>query len=95
MAEYVTGTRGRRGTPPPEGASGAFALGGQFLARVFPGDMQTTIALKRVFCGTEQSITQEEIPEGIPAELCYLGWQGIAHASRVAHRVRNSGMNAG
>lgn len=40
-----------------------------------PGEMQTTIILKKVFCGTEVSITQEGIPEMIPAEACYLGWQ--------------------
>jgi len=40
-----------------------------------PGEMQTTITLKQVFCGTELSITQEEIPAVMPAEACYLGWQ--------------------
>jgi uncharacterized protein YndB with AHSA1/START domain len=40
-----------------------------------PGEMQTTIALRQVFCGTEISITQEGIPSMIPAEACYLGWQ--------------------
>ena len=40
-----------------------------------PGEMQTTIALKKVFCGTEMNIVQEGIPEVIPAEACYLGWQ--------------------
>ena len=40
-----------------------------------PGDMQTTISLKQVSCGTELSIVQEGIPEAIPAEACYLGWQ--------------------
>jgi uncharacterized protein YndB with AHSA1/START domain len=40
-----------------------------------PGEMQTTIILKQVFCGTELSITQEGIPAAIPAEACYLGWQ--------------------
>ena len=40
-----------------------------------PGEMQTTIALKPVFCGTELNITQEGIPAAIPAEACYLGWQ--------------------
>jgi uncharacterized protein YndB with AHSA1/START domain len=39
------------------------------------GEMQTTITLKQVFCGTELSITQEGIPPMIPAEACYLGWQ--------------------
>ena len=40
-----------------------------------PGDMQTTIILKPVFCGTDVNITQEGIPAMIPAEACYLGWQ--------------------
>lgn len=40
-----------------------------------PGEMQKTITLKPVFCGTELSITQEGIPAAIPAEACYLGWQ--------------------
>jgi uncharacterized protein YndB with AHSA1/START domain len=40
-----------------------------------PGEMQTTITLKQVFCGTEINITQEGIPAAIPAEACYLGWQ--------------------
>src|SRR6266496_5564273 len=40
-----------------------------------PGEMITTIALKKVFCGTELNITQEGIPAAIPAEACYLGWQ--------------------
>lgn len=39
------------------------------------GEMQTTITLKKVSCGTELSIVQEGIPEVIPAEACYLGWQ--------------------
>lgn len=40
-----------------------------------PGEMQTTISLKKVSCGTEVDIVQDGIPETIPAELCYLGWQ--------------------
>lgn len=40
-----------------------------------PGEMQTTISLKQVSCGTELSIVQEGIPEAIPPEACYLGWQ--------------------
>jgi uncharacterized protein YndB with AHSA1/START domain len=39
------------------------------------GEMQTTISLKRVMAGTELSILQEGIPELIPVEACYLGWQ--------------------
>jgi len=40
-----------------------------------PGEMQTTITLKKVSCGTELHVVQEGIPEVIPAEACYLGWQ--------------------
>jgi len=40
-----------------------------------PGEMQTTITLKPVFCGTDLNITQEGIPAAIPPEACYLGWQ--------------------
>lgn len=40
-----------------------------------PGEMQTTITLKQVFCGTELNIEQEGIPAAIPIEACYLGWQ--------------------
>jgi uncharacterized protein YndB with AHSA1/START domain len=39
------------------------------------GEMQTTVTLKKVSCGTELHIVQEGIPEAIPAEACYLGWQ--------------------
>jgi hypothetical protein len=37
--------------------------------------MQTTATLKKVLCGTEINIVQEGIPEMIPLEMCYLGWQ--------------------
>lgn len=40
-----------------------------------PGVIQVTVALKAVSCGTELSIVQEGIPEVIPVEMCYLGWQ--------------------
>lgn len=40
-----------------------------------PGEMTTTIVLKAVSCGTDVRITQVEIPEMIPVEACYLGWQ--------------------
>jgi uncharacterized protein YndB with AHSA1/START domain len=39
------------------------------------GEMQTTITLKSVSCGTELNIVQEGVPAVIPAEACYLGWQ--------------------
>ena len=40
-----------------------------------PGVIQVTIALKQVSCGTELSIAQDGVPEVVPAEACYLGWQ--------------------
>ena len=40
-----------------------------------PGQMETTITLKPVSCGTELNVVQEGIPEAIPPEACYLGWQ--------------------
>jgi uncharacterized protein YndB with AHSA1/START domain len=40
-----------------------------------PGEMQVTIDFKAVSCGTEISIVQEGIPDMIPTEFCYLGWQ--------------------
>jgi uncharacterized protein YndB with AHSA1/START domain len=40
-----------------------------------PGQMITTIELKKVACGTELTAVQEGIPDAIPAEMCYLGWQ--------------------
>ena len=39
------------------------------------GGMQVTVELKRVSCGTELTITQEGVPDVIPPEACYLGWQ--------------------
>ena len=40
-----------------------------------PGEMQTTVSLKAVSCGTEFSVAQTGIPDVIPLEMCYLGWQ--------------------
>ena len=40
-----------------------------------PGVMKTTALLKKVSCGTEVTITQEGVPESIPLEACYVGWQ--------------------
>ncbi len=40
-----------------------------------PGEMQTTVTLKKVSCGTELNVVQEGVPGVIPAEACYLGWQ--------------------
>lgn len=66
------------------------AFGGQYLELVpheklrysaafddpnLPGEMQTTVTLKPVSCGTELNVVQEGIPAIIPPEGCYLGWQ--------------------
>ena len=40
-----------------------------------PGEISTTIWLNKVLCGTELKIVQEGIPDVIPVEMCYLGWQ--------------------
>jgi len=40
-----------------------------------PGEMRTTVSMKKVSCGTELDIVQEGIPPMIPPEACYLGWQ--------------------
>jgi uncharacterized protein YndB with AHSA1/START domain len=40
-----------------------------------PGEMQITVQFREVFCGTELRVTQAGIPDAIPAEMCYLGWQ--------------------
>jgi len=40
-----------------------------------PGQLLTTVSLKQVSCGTEIDIEQAGVPDGIPVELCYLGWQ--------------------
>ena len=40
-----------------------------------PGEMHVAVTLRQVSCGTELSIVQEGVPDVIPAEACYLGWQ--------------------
>ena len=76
---------------PPHGSTGnSHSFGGEFLELVpnerirhtdkfddpnLPGQMQTTISLKKVSVGTEVSIVQEGIPSVIPVDACYLGWQ--------------------
>jgi uncharacterized protein YndB with AHSA1/START domain len=69
---------------------GGHAFGGEYLELVpnerirytdrfddpqLPGVMSVTVALRPVLCGTELSVTQSGIPEAIPLEMCYLGWQ--------------------
>jgi len=72
------------------GSGNSHSFGGEYLELVpfekirytdkfddpnLPGTMQTIVSLAQVSCGTEVSIVQEGIPEVIPAEMCYLGWQ--------------------
>ena len=75
------------------------AFGGQYLELVpnerirysdkfedpnLPGEMQTTVTLKRVSCGTELNVRQDGLPDVIPAEMCYLGWQeSLDHLARL------------
>ena len=40
-----------------------------------PGEIHVTVTLEKVSCGTEVNIVQEGVPDVIPAEACYLGWQ--------------------
>lgn len=69
---------------------GSHSFGGKFIELVpgerlrytdtfddpnLPGEMQVTVTLKKVSVGTDVSITQEGIPDLIPPEACYLGWQ--------------------
>ncbi|HRP32848.1 MAG TPA: SRPBCC family protein [Agriterribacter sp.] len=68
----------------------AHSFGGEFLEIVpnasikysdrfddpnLPGEMITSVTLHAVSCGTALNITQEGIPDAIPVEMCYLGWQ--------------------
>ena len=53
-----------------------------------PGEMETTVKLEQVSCGTELNIVQEGIPEAIPVEMCYLGWQeSLAQLARLVEPV--------
>ena len=71
-------------------SGGSHAFGGEYLELVpherlrytdrfddpnLPGTLQVTVTLKAVSCGTELNVVQEGVPEVIPAEACYLGWQ--------------------
>jgi len=72
------------------GNGNAHSFGGEYLELVpgerirytdrfddpgLPGVMEVTVSLKPVLCGTDLSVTQAGIPEAIPLEMCYLGWQ--------------------
>ena len=50
-----------------------------------PGVLHVSVALTPVICGTEISVVQDGIPEAIPLELCYLGWQ--ESLAQLAHLV--------
>jgi uncharacterized protein YndB with AHSA1/START domain len=50
-----------------------------------PGEMEVTVSLTQVSCGTEVTIRQEGVPEVIPVEMCYLGWQ--ESLAQLAHLV--------
>ncbi len=50
-----------------------------------PGVIEVTVTLRPVLCGTELMVTQTGIPEAIPPELCYLGWQ--ESLEQLAHLV--------
>jgi uncharacterized protein YndB with AHSA1/START domain len=72
------------------GSGNSHAFGGEFLELIpnetiryidkfddpnLPGTMAVTVSLKAVVCGTDLSISQSGIPDVIPLEMCYLGWQ--------------------
>jgi len=72
------------------GGGGSHSFGGTYLELVpyerirhtdrfddpnLPGEMTVTVSLRQVSCGTELDIVQEGIPDSIPTEACYLGWQ--------------------
>jgi uncharacterized protein YndB with AHSA1/START domain len=72
------------------GSGNAHSFGGEYLELVpnerirytdkfedpnLPGVLEVTVSIKPVICGTELNITQTGIPEMIPLEMCYLGWQ--------------------
>jgi uncharacterized protein YndB with AHSA1/START domain len=53
-----------------------------------PGAMQVTVSLQKVSVGTEVNITQEGVPDIIPAEACYLGWQESLERTQNAFRLK-------
>ena len=72
------------------GSGHAHSFGGEYLELVpnerlrytdrfddpaLPGEIQVSVTLKAVSCGTELQVEQSGIPEAIPLEMCYLGWQ--------------------
>ena len=62
----------------------------RFDAPDLPGEMQVTVLLKKVSVGTEMNITQEGVPDAIPPEACYLGWQeSLGNLARLVEPVIN------
>lgn len=56
----------------------------RFDAEALPGEMRTTVTLKPVSVGTEMTVVQDGVPEVIPLEGCYLGWQqSLANLARL------------
>ncbi len=51
----------------------------QFDDPALPGEIMVTIQFRKVLCGTELTILQEGLPEAIPTEFCYQGWQESLH----------------
>ncbi len=62
-------------TPPTNEKAGTIRYTDRFDNPGLPGQMQVAITLRPVTCGTEVSIVQEGVPDVIPVEMCYLGWQ--------------------
>src|SRR3569832_2373691 len=56
-----------------------------FVVSNLPGEIQVSVSLKPVLCGTEVHIAQSGLPEAIPLEMCYLGWQ--ESLAQLAHLV--------
>jgi len=53
-----------------------------------PGEMDTTVTLTAVSCGTEMNVVQAGVPEVIPVEMCYLGWQeSLAQLAKLVEPV--------
>lgn len=81
------------------GSGKSHAFGGRYLELVpgerlrytdqfddagLPGEMVNTVTLRAVSCGTELNVVQGGIPEAIPTEMCYLGWQeSLEHLARL------------
>ena len=81
------------------GTGGSHSFGGEYLELVpgqklvytdkfedpnLPGTLKVTITMKQVVCGTELHAVQENIPDAIPVEMCYLGWQeSLAQLAKV------------